>query len=47
MEIVVPVLIITFIVSLVLIPTIIDAWFMKETDKLNYKKDKDERDRDN
>ena len=48
MEIVVPVLIIIFIVSLVLIPTILDAWFMKETDKMNFKKeDKDERDRDN
>lgn len=48
MEIVVPVLIIIFIVSLVLIPTILDAWFIKETDKLNYKKeDNDERDRDN
>lgn len=35
MEIVVPVLIIIFIVSLVLIPTILDAWFMKESDKLN------------
>jgi nitrogen fixation/metabolism regulation signal transduction histidine kinase len=35
MEIVVPVLIIIFIVSLVLIPTILDAWFMRETDKLN------------
>lgn len=35
MEIVVPVLIIIFIISLVLIPTILDAWFMKESDKLN------------
>ena len=47
MEIVVPVLIIIFIVSLVLIPTILDVWFMRETDKINYKKDNDERDRDN
>lgn len=42
MEIVVPVLIIIFIVSLVLIPTILDAWFMQETDKLNNKKDNDD-----
>ena len=35
MEVVVPVLIIIFIVSLVLIPTILDAWFLKESDKLN------------
>lgn len=35
MEIVVPVLIIIFIVSLVLIPTILDVWFMKESNKLN------------
>lgn len=48
MEIVVPVLIIIFIVSLVLIPIILDAWFMQETDKMNYKKeDNNERDRDN
>lgn len=48
MEIVVPVLIIIFIVSLVLIPTILDAWFMREADKINFKKeDKNERDRDN
>lgn len=35
MEIAFPILLIIFIVSLVLIPTILDAWFMKETDKLN------------
>lgn len=35
MEIVVPALIIFFIVALVLTPYILDAWFMKETDKLN------------
>ncbi len=48
MEIVVPALIIVFIVSLVLIPQLLDMWFMQETDKMNFKKeDKDERDRDN
>ena len=48
MEIVVPVLIIIFIVSLVLIPTILDAWSMRETNKLNYKTaDNDAGNRDN
>ena len=48
MEIVVPALIIVFIVSLVLIPQLLDMWFMHEADKMNFKKeDKDERDRDN
>lgn len=48
MDIVVPVLIILFIVSLVLIPQFLDMWFMHETDKMNYKKeDRDEGDRDN
>ena len=48
MDIVVPVLIILFIVSLVLIPQFLDMWFMHEADKMNYKKeDKNEGDRDN
>ena len=39
MEIVVPALIIVFIVSLVLIPQLLDMWFMQETDKMNFKKE--------
>ena len=42
MEIAVPVLIILFIVSLILVPYILDAWFMHETNKLMWKKDDDE-----
>lgn len=48
MEIVVPALIIVFIVSLVLIPQLLDMWFMHETNKTNFKReDKDEGNRDN
>lgn len=41
MEIAIPVLFITFIVIVIIIPQIIDACFMKETDKLIWKKDEE------
>ena len=48
MDIVVPGLIIFFIIALVLTPYILDAWFINETNKLNFKKeDEDEGNRDN
>ena len=41
MEIAVPTLIILFIVALIIVPYLLDAWFMEETDKLMWKKDEE------
>lgn len=39
MEIAVPTLIVLFVIVLIIVPNLLDAWFMQETDKLMWKKD--------